>query len=122
MLALVRVGYLALMLVFGQYLLVGSGFGCSAASSGDAASMSDVTMAVQAAPDHDAGCGEPQEHASCTLDGVTCSAMAGCATVVMSLAARQTVTTPSLTHELVLVDSRSVTARNIPPDPPPPRA
>lgn len=119
---LARAGYLAVMLVFGQYVLAGSGFGCRAASQGDAGAMATVVMTVQAVPDHDGGCGAPQKHASCALDGVTCSAMAGCASVVMTVVAPQMDKVLNLTRELVAAVTGDVAAHHISPEPPPPRA
>lgn len=120
---LARAGALALMLVFGQYILVGNGLGCLASHPDSTAPTSSaLTISVHAAPEHAADCGDAQRGSSCALDSIACTAMALCGSVVMTAAAPQAVASLGLTRELTTVWFGSGTTHSIAPEPPPPRA
>ncbi len=120
---LARASAFALMLALGQYIMVGSGFGCRASSHADSAPRAAAAaMSLHGVPEHNADCSAVPGSTRCPLDDMVCSSMAVCGAVVMTAGVRQTAAADGLTRVVPLLAIADVATRSIAPEPPPPRA
>ncbi|MEW5916547.1 MAG: hypothetical protein AB1762_09085 [Gemmatimonadota bacterium] len=119
-----RASALGLLFALGQYILVGSGFGCREPSHAEAGlpASGSAALVAHVAPAHDTDCGGAPGDMSCPLDSVVCSSMAVCGSVVMTAALRQTASTDGGMQVVPRFGTVHAATRTVAPEPPPPRA
>lgn len=116
---------LALMLLLGQFMLVGSGYACLGrvhADVGMSAQSEALSMSVRAVPDEHAGCGDAARGAHRMLRGFTCTALGACGVAPMTSVGASGATIVGLTCELVAGPPGTAATRSVAPELPPPRA
>jgi hypothetical protein len=118
-----RAARLALAVLLGQFMLVGSGYACSGrAHSGDGAAHTTPSMSVRAAPDEHAGCTEAPRTAHCMLSGFSCTTIGACGVGPMMALAVSGSLGVRLTSQDTLTRTGAAPTRSVAPEPPPPRA
>jgi hypothetical protein len=115
----------ALMLLLGQFTLVGSGYACLGEARARAEGSSERAapgMSVREAPDDHTGCNDAPRTANCMLSGFTCTALGACGIASMTGVAWSSAGIAGLTSELVADPAAIALTRSIAPESPPPRA
>jgi hypothetical protein len=117
---LARFRAIALVLILGQYMLAGSGYGCrDAAHSGRG--VTEATLAVRAAPEAHSDC-DSESGSPCSLYDMVCGSMAVCGPLVMSVDRSEPAPGTRLTSDRILLALADAPSRSVAPEPPPPRA
>ncbi len=115
----------ALLLLLGQFTLVGSGYACLGdehARAGASSQSDALRMSLREAPDEHAGCNDAPGTAQCMLSEFSCTALGACGVAVMTGVRLAIAGTIDLTRTLVAERSGIAPTRSIAPEPPPPRA
>jgi hypothetical protein len=120
---LTRSTTIGLMLLLGQFVLVGSGYAClGRAHGGDGAAHITLSMSVRAAPDEHAGCDAAPRAAHCMLSGFSCTTIGACGVGPMTAVAVSSALDVRLTSQDTVNRAGAAPTRSIAPEPPPPRA